>query len=257
MLLWLFACVREDFGFNKSLRVPFPVDKNNKNRIAMLDITKFNVKSFINNTKDLKPQMKNMYRTFSYDCDSFSLSAKPLKVHDVGNYKISIAHSIQDVINRVDWNVFHKPPNFNVRVNTLSNKQLYPDNYDWIYVVAMATTDIEDDGFGILYPSDKIDYFPIAHEFKDDYINKVDYDVDLFYYSTKNGNGVKIGPLNKSAYIVDDKNKLQNILTELDKLSVIYEDGKKDKIKTNDNISYCNIYMMEGNGPNINIYFNK
>ena len=32
---------------------------------------------------------------------------------------------------------------------------------------------------------------------------------------------------------------------------------KKDKIKTNNNISYCNIYMMEGNGPNINIYFNK
>ena len=235
--------------------VPFPVPKNNDKLIGMLDITKPNVKTFITQTKYLKPRKKS--RSYRMD-DTFSLSMNDsIVVHDVGNYKISIAHSINDVLNRINWNVFNKPMDFDTRVQTLYNKTLYPDTYDWIYVVAMAVKDIEEDGFGILYPSNEVDYFPIAHEFTNSNIKYVDYDVDLFYYTRKNGSGVDVGPLNNKAYVVN--NNLQDILVNLLKTDITFEN------KTHANILiplinqkiFCNIYELSGNGVNKNIYLYK
>ena len=260
-----------DFGLNSNnvngavMVVPFPVPKNNDKLIGMLDITKPNVKTFITQTKYLKPRKKS--RSYRMN-DTLSFNATDsIAVHDVGNYKISIAHSIDDVLNRINWNVFNKPMDFDTRVQTLYNKTLYPDTYDWVYVVAMAVKDIEEDGFGILYPSNEVDYFPIAHEFTNSNIKYVDYDVDLFYYTHKNGSGVDVGPLNNKAYVVN--NNLQNILNNLLKTNITFENKTEGKILLpllmkytsmqpliNQKI-FCNIYELSGNGINKNIYLYK
>mgnify|MGYP003704467175 CR=1 FL=1 len=37
-------------------------------------------------------------------------------------------------------------------MNTFNNTTLYPDTYDYFYVVAEAVESITNDGFGIVYP---------------------------------------------------------------------------------------------------------
>ena len=110
----------------------------------------------------------------------------------------------------------------------------------------MAVKDIEEDGFGILYPSDGIDYFPIAHEFTNVNNKYVDYDVDLFYYTHKNGDGVNVGPLNNKAYVVNGN--LQNILANLIKTNITFENKTQANMLiplVNQKI-FCNIYELSG-----------
>ena len=101
-----------------------------------------------------------------------------LQVHRVGNYDISVAHSLKDIHDRVDWTRFRKPADFDRRLRTLGNKELFP--FSCSVIVAQSHTQIANDGFGVVYSVNErqVAYFPTCHE-----MNETDYhyyDVRLY-----------------------------------------------------------------------------
>lgn len=130
---------RDDF-YKKKLKsnnsimvVPFPVEKGSLiQEIGLVDISSESMKQLRTSIKSLKPQKKSKnYSSRSLSTNSYT----PLEVHKIGNYNISVATSLQDLLNRIDWNKFNKPNDFEERVNTFKNQILYPNNFDYFYVV--------------------------------------------------------------------------------------------------------------------------
>lgn len=213
---------------NSIMVVPFPVEKNTKiDNIGLVDISTKSMKEMITNIKDLKPIKKS--RNFGKDTLSYngSFECAPLEVHKIGNYNISVATSLNELLNRIDWNKFKKPTDYNKRINTFNNSNLYPTNYDYFYVVAEAVENIKDDGFGIVYPQlNEHCYIPTAHEDTD---QQADFDVEIYSFSynnniqnvqnnykkiLKNINGQNVKMLNniyKSMYYDDNINSFRFI----------------------------------------------
>lgn len=187
--------VRNGFNYNtfnwkKSgaiMVVPYPLNKmQGKPDIGLVDISTDAMKNFRRDTYSCFPQIsRNNIMLNSYGADRSVKSI--LKVHDVGNYKISVAYSISDLLDRLDWNVFNKPANFNDIVGTFKNTNLYKVEYDWFYIVATTQENIKDDGFGVLYPKLKNDaiYFPTAHEQISNKLENVKFDVECYAYTNK------------------------------------------------------------------------
>lgn len=180
-----------DVSNNSSIMVvPFPVDKNiGFKNIGLVDISTDPMKQLRKNIKDVSKQLVKR--------SSISLSSRmsipnsaPLQVHKIGNYNISVAFSIEELLNRIDWEKFKKPANFSKRMDTFNNKDLYPETYDYFYVVAEAVESITDDGFGIVYPQlNDYFYMPTAHE---DTASHHDFDVALYNFNyEKNSYGWK------------------------------------------------------------------
>lgn len=145
--------------------VPIPNPTDKFENFGFIDISSKENKAFRTSLVDackqftLVPQAKSLSRgLFSVD----SIKAAPLKVHDIGNYKLTLAPTLHDLNTRIDWSQFEKPHDFNQRFKTLHNKRLYPHNC--AYVVAEAHKSVKDDGFGVIYPDPGFTYFPTAHE---------------------------------------------------------------------------------------------
>lgn len=118
-----------------------------------------------------KPIIKDMI--IRIDANAFGRTLGPverscikqdLPVFTIGNYKISIAKSKEDILNNIDWTQFTKSSDFANRLKTLDHETLYPTKYKWCYIIAQTTQDANGDGFGFIIPSIDIDYFPTAHE---------------------------------------------------------------------------------------------
>jgi hypothetical protein len=84
------------------------------------------------------PRAKNLSRGFGI---TLSANSHSLKVHEIGNYNISIAPDVDSLLNRIDWNKFIRPFDFDERVATFSNTYLYPTNC--VYIVAQARKNIK------------------------------------------------------------------------------------------------------------------
>lgn len=172
--------------------VPIPNFTNQKS-FGLVDLEKFGSElsdlSYFTE-KFLKHELnyfeKNS-KTFSYEMNSDSTNYIP--VIEVGNYKISVAKTKEDLKN-INWNEFKLPSDFKSRFNTVNDTELYP--YNMSYVVAKATKPIEDDGFGIIYENpDNKTYFPTAHENKqksNNYDLNYKYDVNCYDFSDKKDN---------------------------------------------------------------------
>lgn len=142
--------------------VPIP-NQNHDTNFGLVDVSTQEMKDFRKNLFDACDQLN---QDFSYGMLSSNYAKSAvLKVHEVGNYSISVAPDMNALNNMIDWNRFQLPNDFDRRIATLSDKSLYPlENY--AYVVAQANRSIEDDGFGIIYTDDSMNgtYFPTAHE---------------------------------------------------------------------------------------------
>jgi len=114
--------------------------------IGLVDITTNKMKELRSNVKSLKPTIMTNSLSYGLGKQSLSRSVVPLQVHKIGNYNISVAISISDLLHRIDWTKFNKPQDFNQRVSTFENKNLYPPKYKYFYVVASAIENIKDDG---------------------------------------------------------------------------------------------------------------
>jgi hypothetical protein len=135
--------------------------------------------------------------------------SEKIQVHEIGNYKISIAMSINELLNNIDWNKFKKPSNYEKRISTFTNKNLYPTEYEYFYVVASAIKNIEDDGFGIVYPKTNTEtYFPTAHE---DTSKTHYFDVEIYNFGNDLSKNTKYNKILMESVL----DKLQNIRIKL------------------------------------------
>lgn len=230
---------------NSSLMVvPFAVSAHTpSSQIGLVDISTREMKQLRTNIKSLKPVLEhtlstNYSKSFEYD------SNKKIEVHKIGNYNISVATSRLKLLNNIDWNKFTKPNDYDKRINTFLNKQLYPNKYAYFYIVAEAIENIKDDGFGIVYPklSDNNIYIPTAHE---DTSRFHDFDVELFIFG-KN--------LNNPLY--SDKKMLHNELQNLQNVNVKMLNNTYEKMNFDKDINTFYYDKIEGNIKNHNVFLN-
>lgn len=113
---------------------------------------------------------------------------KSATIHKVGNYNISVVYNVADVLMGIDWSTFNKPSDIDIRLNTISSKELFPFENKAI-IICQAIQNIKDDGFGIVYFNNMFSiYFPICHENDVNIMNKQikQYDVKLYQLHNTN-----------------------------------------------------------------------
>ena len=83
------------------------------------------------------------------------------KVHEVGNYKISMVANASQLMESIDWRKFNVPPDFAMRLSVVNAASIVPATCG--FVVAEAIVSVKNDGFAILYPGLHA-WFPTCHE---------------------------------------------------------------------------------------------
>lgn len=152
-----------------------PIPKDTDHQLGMVDITTPAMKGFRSDIAELFID----YETLGF-FGNFSSHKNSLQVHRIGNYNISIASDKDQLLNRVNWQIFNRPKDFERRISVFDDPGLYP--FDCCYVVAQATENIKDDGFGIVYKNRNTDYIPTAHELGEEDMHH--YDVKCYHLST-------------------------------------------------------------------------
>jgi len=176
-------------------------------------------KNIINSTVEIgesifKPERfisRSLNSDESFRSLNFS-SGEKAKILTVGDYKISIVYSEDDVLNRIDWKTFTMPQNIK---NILSPiKELYSQFPKIGIVVAQQLNEngVKNAGFGIVYDYSKA-FFPTCHEgnnvyeflqkthFRNLTINEShEYDVSLYAFSRKNLKSTTFNCLNNQQY---------------------------------------------------------
>lgn len=224
--------------------VPFPVNPHTSaSKIGLVDITTNDMKELRTDIKLLKPISKNYSDSRNV---SFQLNSIPLEVHKIGNYNISVATSLEQLLERIDWTKFKKPDNFEQRIQTFRNPTLYPPQLAYFYVVASAIKNIKDDGFGVVYPQldQNSTYIPTAHE-DTEYEPKFDVEIYNFGYGQNNS--------------IYDKNYLHDKLKKLinQPVKMIYAQNSIKMMNYDKNISSFNFIEEKRRMKNHNIFLNN
>lgn len=204
-----------DLSIQKSalMVVPLPFTTG---KIGLFDISTIPVQAFRSSVNrvcdDLLPKRAQELYDDNFDCDSDD--DEPLVVHRVGNYDISVAQDLQTLRNKIDWNHFSRPVDWQRRLSTLEDKELYP--FPCAYVVASAAVSVENDGFGVVYPDPGFDYFPTAHEAGEKELKT--YDVNIYNFTDKERSTIPFRPgyQNKhpcyTLWATNKVNELQSLL---------------------------------------------
>lgn len=233
-------------GVDALMIVPFP--KKNDHPVGMVDINTKDMKSFRKRVYNLFPEMTT--RSLKYS-DSMMYSTNSVAiVHSIGNYNISIVENIEDLFNRIDFTKFNKPYDFEDRVETLRSQYLYPTKC--VYVVAQAKKNVKDDGFAIVYPDIGVDYFPTAHEQKNDTYNFVKYDVECYHFTNLSSNKIPFGDKALHCDEYEVKSHISNILN-LVNTQVTLHDSTKTTLKC-DNVKRVNKWKINMEHKNKNMY---
>lgn len=236
--------------------VPYP-----KGKIGFLDMTNDKSKQFV---KDIVNITEIKYQSFGKYTERSSNNS--LEVYEVGNYNISVANSIKELNDKLNWNRFQKPYDLETRLSVLNDKNIYFQGIEYCYVVAQATKNIKEDGFGILYEYNGETYFPTAHEqqilSKRDSIRSssndykhVDYDVKCYNFMVNNKiNNISQLVLNANIDEYENDyyiNKINNICKLLDNSEVIFSDKiyNMNIIKVNKLV----VYNIKGSNKNMNL----
>ena len=229
------------YNTNSVMVVPFPVNPNTLScNIGLVDISTEDMKKLRKEIISLKPYLTNSFGSVKNYSHTDSL--KPLEVHKIGNYNISIATSYNQLLERIDWTKFNKPDNFEKRMGTFRNTSLYPQKYAYFYVIASAIENIKDDGFGIVYPqlNDNLIYLPTAHE---DTKNEYNFDVEMYVFG-----------YNKSSYTKKD---FHNILNKLQNKPVKMLNNVYKNMTFDTNISSFNFIQEKSKLKNHNIFWGR
>ena len=89
-----------------------------------------------------------------------SLDAPPLEVQAVGNYQISVAANLDELVTRAPWSRFSRAAG---RVEAILSgmRQGYPEGFG--FVIAQSDKPVKDAGFSVVY-RDASPFVPTAHE---------------------------------------------------------------------------------------------
>jgi hypothetical protein len=245
--------LKNNLGNSSIMVVPFAVDPHTPtSQIGLVDISTNEMKKLRKNIESLKPVSKSYM--YTNESRSYSLGvSKVLEVHKIGNYNISVATSRTKLLNNIDWTKFTKPDDYEERVRTFSNKNLYPDKYAYFYIVASAIENIKDDGFGIVYPrlSDGNIYIPTAHE---DTSQTHEFDVELFAFGKNLHNRKNLH--NGMISNVSDKSVCYDFLSEISDINVKILNNTYKKMDFDKDINTFYYDKIEGMEKNHNIFLN-
>jgi hypothetical protein len=115
-----------------------------------------------------------------------------LPVFNVGDYDVSIAFGLNDLLTRINSVSFNKPEDFEKRVGTFLDSNLYLG--PMFYVVAQRVPNFsgrKQSSFGVVYPSPiSYQYFPICHQ--GSYGDVVEYDVQCTFLIPRVDESMKI-----------------------------------------------------------------
>lgn len=133
------------------------------------------------------PAKEGTFGYFNNSSRGNTVSNGLARVHNVGNYKISVVYSFEELDQKIDWSVFRKPVDYVERVNTLMDENLFPFT-NRAFIIAQAITSIKNDGFGVVYasPSNIKHYFPTCHEQIVGRDHGYGYDVKIYELKDKN-----------------------------------------------------------------------
>lgn len=248
--------------------VPIP-NIYNVDNFGLVDVSSDKMKHFrktlFKECDRLKPPTRGLY---AYTNSAGDRSMK--KVHKIGNYRISVADNLNQLMNNIDWSKFELPSNFNDRFSTLQDTSLYPDK-QYAYIVAQSQNSIKNDGFGIVYPDVGYEYFPTAHEVPDkfssfggmnnlgnDFLNQqtsntVDYDVKIYNLSEKPRSNVTFGDKTLMVYNLQDRQIIDNLLSYLDLNMVMSKSGQRSKYYIDSNVICFNFMEIKGRKLNNNL----
>lgn len=237
-------------SFNYNLKepsvivIPIPIPKRSELEFGIIDMNTNKIHTVFDTLNNFKPSSETKFNTFN--------------TYDNNFYKMSVFRSKEELLTRIDWNVFNKPYDFDLRVNTLFDTKLYYPEYDWLYIVLIAETNILNNGFGIVYKSLDVDYFPIAREIREStIINRgVNYNLELYHFSNTDGSKSEVGPLSSKAYTTLVTNNDMKILNYLSEIPIRFEKNIVKRL-TIDNVKHCNYYNIKGKGQNKNLYLMK
>ena len=239
---------------NSIMVVPFPVEiGTDMTKIGLVDVSTESMKKLRSRIISLKP-FKATYDMTLGSRETFSMNnSAPLKVHKIGNYNISVALSLDQLLTRIDWSKFNKPNDFNKRTQTFNNTSLYPSNFDYFYVVAEAIENIKDDGFGVVYPQlNNYQYIPTAHE---DTEFKPEFDVEIYNFSYKNKNKYDNSYYDDPHY--DNNPDYSYILNNINGQKVKMLDETYKRMLFDDNIKSFNFKEENQQMKNHNVWFPK
>lgn len=225
------------------LIVPIPIPKRSNLEFGFFDITNKKIQKFIFDMNTLRDK--------SNEDNKFDTVMS-------GNYKITVTRSKEELLNRIDYNVFTKPYDFESRVKTLDDHNLLYPEYDWIYILLIAQQNIINNGFGIVYKSLDIDYFPLASINKDKFVIEKNtiYNHELYHFSNNTGIDTKIGPLKSNSYTTKLSKSHIDLLNILSTVPIEFERGIIKRMQV-DRVKFCNYYKVHGGGKNKNIYLLK
>ena len=94
-----------------------PIPKDVEHQLGMVDITTPTMKGFRGDVADLFTNPINSLSFGNYGCNS------SLQVHRIGNYNVSIASDKDELLNRVNWQIFNKPKDFERRISVFDDFQ--------------------------------------------------------------------------------------------------------------------------------------
>lgn len=259
--------------------IPYALPKNNKYPIALIDIADKRIKRFVEktiNTNSINPQ-----NTYIINETVNSL------------YTISLANSIEDIEESIDWNQYTKPPDYNYRLQTFLDSKLYKhEKYDYIYVVMKTMTTVINSGFCIIHPAiydnvitelnisnkpideddsdiddedtnkeqkynseiKEICYLPTAHGYTMNSGDVVLYDIECFIFGSIKYKDHIINPIKSIKWNNQNENTNKFIMS-LDNIIFEFNNMTSGKIKIDYNqITNLNYTEMYDNMPNINLW---
>lgn len=237
-------------SFNNNIKdpslliIPIPIPKRSKLEFGFFDINNRKMQKMIYDMNTLRNVNTNIINN--------------LDTTVLGNYKISITRSKEELLNRIDWNIFNKPHDFESRIKTLEDQNLFYPEYEWVFVILVAEQNVMNNGFGIVYKSLDIDYFPISSSNKENFViekNSI-YDHDLYHFSNNTGVDSKIGPLKSDSYTTKLNQTHINLLNTLSTIPIEFERGIIKRMMI-DSVKFCNYYKIKGVGKNKNVYLLK
>jgi hypothetical protein len=116
--------------------VPVP-NPTNTSSFGLVSVSTEQMKTFHNT---LKARCKALVPVPRLASRSNNLKGKrnALIVHKIGNYDISVAPNLADLKERIDWESFVLPSDFDTRLASLESAEILGDSEckDWAYVVA-------------------------------------------------------------------------------------------------------------------------
>lgn len=234
--------------------VPFP-NVSGCDNFGLVDVSSDKMKAFRKEVYEvcerLKPVRPDDGMLYLSD-KGFNRSMK--MVHEVGNYKISVANSLQELKDSINWTQFDKPDDFEEKFSTFTDKNLYPES-NYCYVIAQAQVSVKNDGFGFVYPDSGCEYFPTAHECTSvGGDGNVDYDVKMYNFSRKRGNMVMFGKYFLICYNLEHSNVEHNgIIKLLDNNMVMSKDGAERTFDAYLGDHYINFFEVHERCPNGNL----